>query len=75
MDLSTIFKAYDVRGLAPEQLDGDVARRIGSAFATFAESPVIAVGHRQRNRLAALIAVVQRPRVANPSIQQVVSHQ
>jgi phosphomannomutase len=27
-----IFKAYDIRGLFPEQIDGDVAERIGSAF-------------------------------------------
>jgi phosphomannomutase len=29
----TIFKAYDVRGLYGEQLDGEVAERIGRAFA------------------------------------------
>ena len=28
-----IFKAYDIRGLYPEQLDGDLAERIGRAFA------------------------------------------
>jgi phosphomannomutase len=28
-----IFKAYDVRGLFPDQIDGDVAYRIGLAFA------------------------------------------
>jgi phosphomannomutase len=28
-----IFKAYDVRGLYPEQLDGEIAQRIGGAFA------------------------------------------
>jgi phosphomannomutase len=28
-----IFKAYDIRGLYPEQIDGDVAERIGRAFA------------------------------------------
>ncbi|HEX3512257.1 MAG TPA: phosphomannomutase/phosphoglucomutase [Solirubrobacteraceae bacterium] len=27
-----IFKAYDIRGLYPEQIDGDIAERIGSAF-------------------------------------------
>ena len=30
---SEIFKAYDVRGLYGEQIDGDVAERIGRAFA------------------------------------------
>lgn len=28
-----IFKAYDVRGVYPDQIDGDVAERIGRAFA------------------------------------------
>ena len=32
-DLAAIFKAYDVRGLVPGELDADVARLIGSAFA------------------------------------------
>jgi phosphomannomutase len=30
--LSTIFKAYDVRGIYPEQLDEGVSRRLGAAF-------------------------------------------
>ncbi len=37
-DLSTIFKAYDVRGTYPEQLDEATARRIGTAFARFVEA-------------------------------------
>lgn len=44
MDLDTIFKAYDVRGLVPEQLDDHAAKRIGAAFADFADVPAIAVG-------------------------------
>ena len=28
-----IFKAYDIRGLYDEQIDGEVAEQIGSAFA------------------------------------------
>ena len=32
MDLG-IFKAYDVRGLYGEQIDGDVAEQVGRAFA------------------------------------------
>jgi phosphomannomutase len=35
-DLDAVFKAYDIRGLAPEQLTEDLARRIGAAFAAFA---------------------------------------
>lgn len=33
--LSAIFKAYDVRGTVPDQLDADLAGRIGAAFARF----------------------------------------
>jgi phosphomannomutase len=32
-DLSAIFKAYDIRGMVPDELDEDVARRVGAAFA------------------------------------------
>ncbi len=45
MDLSTIFKAYDVRGVVPDQLDTEAARRIGVGFAEFAASPTVIVGH------------------------------
>ena len=44
MDLEVIFKAYDVRGLAPGPLDEEAARRIGIGFAEFAAAPRIAVG-------------------------------
>lgn len=45
MDLSAIFKAYDIRGLAPEQLGPQEARAIGIGFAEFAGTGAIAVGH------------------------------
>jgi phosphomannomutase len=40
-DYSQIFKAYDVRGTVPDQLDAEMAERIGAAFARFvaAETP------------------------------------
>ena len=44
MDLDGIFKAYDVRGLVPDQLDEEAAQRIGAAFAAFMGAPRIAVG-------------------------------
>jgi len=34
-DLSTIIKAYDVRGVVPDQWDEQVSRAIGAAFAEF----------------------------------------
>ena len=36
MELDTIFKAYDVRGLYPSQINETVARAVGYAFAIFA---------------------------------------
>jgi len=45
MLLDPIFKAYDVRGLSPEQLGPDEARAIGVGFARFAAASSIAVGH------------------------------
>ncbi|MDQ3914918.1 MAG: phosphomannomutase/phosphoglucomutase [Actinomycetota bacterium] len=41
VDLSGIFKAYDIRGVYPDQLDEATARRIGSAFAHFAGSGIV----------------------------------
>ena len=37
-DLTAIIKAYDVRGLVPQQWDEDVARAIGAAFAEFVQA-------------------------------------
>jgi phosphomannomutase len=47
-DLDRIFKAYDVRGVVPDDLDADLARRIGSAFAEWTGLPAIAVGRDSR---------------------------
>jgi len=48
MDLDAIFKAYDVRGVVPDELDAVAARKIGYAFARFAAAPRIAVGRDVR---------------------------
>lgn len=48
MDLDAIFKAYDVRGTVPDEIDDDAARRIGAAFAAFAGAERIAVGYDAR---------------------------
>jgi phosphomannomutase len=42
--LGPIFKAYDIRGIYPDDLDEEVARRVGSAFADFTGAPRIIVG-------------------------------
>lgn len=41
----TCFKAYDVRGRVPEQLNEDVAYRIGRAFVDFLGAKSVVVGH------------------------------
>ncbi|MEN3273993.1 MAG: phosphomannomutase, partial [Actinomycetota bacterium] len=46
--LDTIFKAYDIRGLVPEQLDADLAWKIGAAFAKFTGAPSILVARDMR---------------------------
>ena len=46
--LDTIFKAYDIRGVVPDQLDADVARAVGSAFARFTGAERILVGRDMR---------------------------
>ncbi len=48
-DLSAVVKAYDVRGLVPEQLDAEVARALGAAFVRVVEArDAIVVGHDMR---------------------------
>jgi phosphomannomutase len=39
-----IFKRYDIRGLFPEQLNGEIAYRLGMAFASFMGCKTVAVG-------------------------------
>jgi phosphomannomutase len=43
-DWGTIFKAYDVRGTYPDQLDEEAAARIGRAFASWSNASSIVVG-------------------------------
>ncbi len=43
-----IFKAYDIRGLVPEELDAGMARRIGNAFARLLEAKCLVVGRDMR---------------------------
>ena len=41
----TCFKAYDVRGRVPDQLNEDIARRIGRAYAEVIRPRQVVVGH------------------------------
>jgi phosphomannomutase len=46
--LDAVFKAYDIRGLVPDELDADLARQVGGAFARFAQSKTVLVGRDMR---------------------------
>ena len=46
--LDTIFKAYDIRGTYPDQIDAEVCRRIGAAFARFAGAPTVLMARDMR---------------------------
>jgi len=48
VDTSEIFKAYDVRGTYPDQLDERLAEAVGSAFATFTGAPEILMARDMR---------------------------
>jgi phosphomannomutase len=43
-DLQRIFKAYDIRGIYPDQFDEDAAYRIGRAFASWSRADRIVLG-------------------------------
>ena len=45
MEKITCFKAYDVRGRIPDQLNEDIARRIGRAYAEVIKPSRVVVGH------------------------------
>ena len=47
-DLDTVFKAYDIRGTVPDQLDAELAQGVGIAFARFAGAPMVLVARDMR---------------------------
>ena len=54
----TCFKAYDVRGRVPDQLNEDIARRIGRAYAEVIKPRQVVVGHDIRLSSEAIKAAV-----------------
>ena len=50
--LDGIFKAYDVRGTVPDQIDADLARRTGAAFVQVTGASTVVVGPRHAAELA-----------------------
>ena len=47
--IAAIFKAYDIRGLSPSELDGPLARRIGIAYVDYLKAKNIAIGRDMRD--------------------------
>jgi phosphomannomutase len=48
VSLDAIFKAYDIRGVYPDEIDEALARKIGNAFAHFTGAQQVIVGHDMR---------------------------
>ena len=54
--MSGIFKAYDIRGIYPADLNAELAEKIGRAYATFTGAKTVAVGRDMRPHSEALFA-------------------
>jgi phosphomannomutase len=57
-DLGRLFKAYDVRGVVPDELDEDLARSIGAAFAEWSGVDAVAIGRDCRLSSPSLAAAL-----------------
>ena len=53
-----IFKAYDIRGLAPDEFDESLAEKIGRAFVTFVKPKRVVIGYDARLTSPSLAAAV-----------------
>ena len=59
-DLASIFKAYDIRGVVPDQLNEGVAEAVGAAFARQTGARTILTVHDMRTSSAPLAAAFGR---------------
>ena len=64
-DLNAIVKAYDIRGIVPEQLDASAAYAFGVAFAKFTGASAIVVAHDMRPSGPELVDAFQRGALAH----------
>src|SRR5436309_14915075 len=62
---SEIFKAYDIRGVYPDEVNEDAARAIGAAFVVYLNARRIAVGRDMR---------LSSPSLASAFIEGALSH-
>ena len=54
--LDTVFKAYDIRGTVPDQLDDELARALGTAFVRFTGADRVLMARDMRSSGVALTA-------------------
>ncbi|HUD38605.1 MAG TPA: phosphomannomutase/phosphoglucomutase [Streptosporangiaceae bacterium] len=59
-DYAKIFKAYDIRGLVPSELDEGVAEAVGAAFASLTQANAVVVVHDMRTSSPLLAAAFAR---------------
>ena len=58
--MAKIFKAYDIRGITPDDLDAEIAQRIGRAAARFIGAATLAVGRDARRTSPELFEALVR---------------
>ncbi|WP_327246029.1 phosphomannomutase/phosphoglucomutase [Streptomyces sp. NBC_01320] len=59
-DLSQIVKAYDVRGVVPDQWDESLAEQFGAAFVEVTDAEAVVIGHDMRPSSPGLSAAFAR---------------
>ncbi|WP_327043945.1 phosphomannomutase/phosphoglucomutase [Microbispora sp. NBC_01189] len=59
-DLSRIFKAYDVRGVVPDELDEEIAQAVGAAFVELTGATSVVTAHDMRTSSGPLAAAFAR---------------
>jgi phosphomannomutase len=59
-DLARIFKAYDIRGIVPDELDERLAEAVGAAFVRVTGASAVVTGHDMRDSSVPLAAAFAR---------------
>ncbi len=59
-DFARIFKAYDIRGVVPDELDEGAAEAVGAAFATLTGAEAVVIVHDMRTSSGPLAAAFGR---------------
>ncbi|MGH3158621.1 MAG: phosphomannomutase/phosphoglucomutase, partial [Streptosporangiaceae bacterium] len=63
-DFAKIFKAYDIRGVVPDELDENLAETIGAAFVQLTGAEAIVTVHDMRTSSAPLADAFARGAVS-----------